>query len=251
MDELSRLAHLIEEHNRVKSEMTSIIGRPAQRGYVGDYIAAVIFGLTLHPSGSENRIGDGYFTAGPLAGQSVEVRWHSREGYRLDIDPAALPDYYLVFNGPPISTSELQRSPPQWAIGRVHLFQMSALHDLLDALPQRGHKANVAISVEKVRWDDAELYPRAHNAFFALTDAQQAQLSLFAPDRLIALTPAKTPLSNGHRATGDGSVQSNLLTAIAHLFVDDSFTDEVDAFIQGQRQRERAEAAQKSRAAID
>lgn len=206
MDELSRLSNLIEERNRVKNKMTAIIGQAAQLRYVGDYIAAAIFDLTLHPVGSKNRIGDGYFTAGPLAGQSVEVKWHSREEYELDIDTAALPDYYLVFNGPRVSTDESRRSLHQWAIGRVHLFQTSAL---LDTLPQRTHKAKEPVSAGKAQWDDAELYPTPHNTLLALTDAQRAQLSLFAPDRLIPTTPAKTSSYNGHRAASAEPAQSN------------------------------------------
>jgi len=232
VDELSRLSNLIEERNRVKNNMTAIIGQPAQRGYVGNYIAAVIFGLTLHPPGSESRIGDGYFTAGLLAGQSVEVRWHSREGYRLDVDLAALPDYYLVFNGPPVSTSEVQRSHQQWAIGRVRLFQTSAL---LDMLPQPTHKAKVSVSAGKAQWDNAELYPTPHNTLLALTDVQRAQLNLFAPDRLISATPAKRSSYNGYRAATAEPAQSNRPEDSApilahHRFTVDLLPEEEGAF---------------------
>ncbi len=243
LDELSHLADLIGERNRVEREIVAITDRSAQLERVGEYIASIIFDLTLYPFRSEMG-SDGYFNIGPLAGQSVDVKWYSREEYRVSVNVAALPDYYLVFSGPRVSTIVSRRAPHAWAISKVHLFQAKAF---VDASLLNNAKANVGIVVARAHWDEAELYPNARNPFFSLTEAQRARLAMFAPDRLIRGIASETPSHNGHRSATVEPAGASLLAAIADLFVNDSFTDEVDTYIQRKRQREWREATQEAR----
>src|SRR6266571_6582209 len=99
MDDLTSLASLIKEKNVVDTRIASIIGRPAQVGHAGEYIAATIFGVRLHPSAS-HRGSDGYFINEPLAGQTVNIKWYLKHENVLDLNPRNPPDYYFVLTGP-------------------------------------------------------------------------------------------------------------------------------------------------------
>jgi hypothetical protein len=96
---LERLAELIRVRNDASRAIAEHIGRPAQIGHVGDYIAARVFDIGLVASGSHKAI-DGHFRSGPLAGRSVNVKWYGREESLLDLTPDCLPDDYLVMTGP-------------------------------------------------------------------------------------------------------------------------------------------------------
>src|SRR5436305_2085729 len=97
-DLLPRLAELIRERNAVHRQIAELTGRPALPGHIGERIAAEIFGIDLHPS-AVHKGSDGVFTDGPLAGCTVNVKWHTAFCGLLDINPNALPDYYLVLSG--------------------------------------------------------------------------------------------------------------------------------------------------------
>ena len=47
MDDLERLALLVRQRNEVEVEITRIIGRPAQIGQIGEYIAAKVFRIAM------------------------------------------------------------------------------------------------------------------------------------------------------------------------------------------------------------
>ena len=102
MQDLARLAALIQQRNAIDQEIAQLIGRPALIGHVGEYIASRLFGIDLMASASHKGI-DGYFGDGPLAGRSVNIKWYAKLEGMLDITPAALPDTYLVLAGPPDS----------------------------------------------------------------------------------------------------------------------------------------------------
>ena len=48
--DLERLAELIHQRNENEIEVTRIIGRPAQIGHVGEYLASAIFNIALEVS---------------------------------------------------------------------------------------------------------------------------------------------------------------------------------------------------------
>jgi hypothetical protein len=47
---LARFSELVRERNRIEEGITGIIGRPAQIGHIGEYLASVIFGIDLEES---------------------------------------------------------------------------------------------------------------------------------------------------------------------------------------------------------
>jgi len=97
-DNLRRLADLLRRHNSIGDEIAGVIGRPAERGHVGEYIAAHIFGIALEGS-ARKRARDGRFTAGALAGHTVNVKWYGKQEGVLDLHARGAPDYYLALTG--------------------------------------------------------------------------------------------------------------------------------------------------------
>ena len=73
MEQLQQLAELIRQRNRIDDAIADLIGRPAEKGHVSEYIAAIIFDIELCSS-KTNRGADGYFRSGALAGRSVEIK---------------------------------------------------------------------------------------------------------------------------------------------------------------------------------
>ena len=63
---LERLADLIRERNANEVAITGIVGRPAQLGHIGEYIASRIFDIELEQDAA-HRGSDGQFRSGPFA----------------------------------------------------------------------------------------------------------------------------------------------------------------------------------------
>jgi hypothetical protein len=99
MEDLTRLSDLIRRRNILEREITDLVGRPAQIDHLGEYIASRIFPIVLEESASQRGV-DGRFSAGPLTGRTVNIKWYPLREWGLDITANALPDYYLVFTGP-------------------------------------------------------------------------------------------------------------------------------------------------------
>lgn len=72
--DLEQLAKAIGQRNVADVEIARIIDRPAERGHVGEYIAARIFGIALEQAASHKGI-DGRFIGGSLAGKMVKIKW--------------------------------------------------------------------------------------------------------------------------------------------------------------------------------
>ncbi len=175
VDQLGRLAALIKERNKVEVEITAIINRPAQIGHIGEYIAAHIFDLLLHDS-AVTKGSDGIFKSGPLASRSVNVKWYGKQEGILDINPNGVPDYYLVFTGPPATALSSKGMTRPWVISSVFLFEATPL---VTTLQEAKVKIGVATGVKKALWEAAEIYPIQRNPALPLTAAQRVQLSLF------------------------------------------------------------------------
>jgi len=181
MDDLERLAELIRTRNRTEGEITAIIGRPAQIGHLGEYIAAKIFSIRLHES-AVHKGSDGEFTDGPLAGCSVNIKWYARCEGILDINPAGIPDYYLVLAGPRADVGSSRGRVRPWVIESVFLFDALKL---TEALRRRGVKLGIATSVAQHLWEAAEIYPEAKNGEYSVTEEQRKLLSLFRGDNVL------------------------------------------------------------------
>ncbi len=96
---LEQLAGLLSEMNSIGERISEISQRPATIGHTGEYIAAEIFDIELEESANAKGI-DGHFRSGTLAGRTVNAKWYSKLEYMLEINPDALPDFFLVMTGP-------------------------------------------------------------------------------------------------------------------------------------------------------
>src|SRR5947209_6622008 len=121
MDALRRLAELNHARTRIDNEIAALLGRPALRGHAGEYLAAAIFDIHLAHSAT-NKGSDGTFRSGPLADQSVNVKWYAQQQALLDINPNGVPDYYLVLTGPRASAVSSRGTTSPWVIDHVYLF---------------------------------------------------------------------------------------------------------------------------------
>jgi hypothetical protein len=176
MDDLKRLGFLIRQRNEVEIEITRIIGRPAQIGHIGEYVAAKVFRIALSASAAEKGH-DGRFEEGSQIDRTVNVKWYAKHEGMLDIEPRSLPDFYLVLTGPHELAGSSRGTSRPWLITSVFLFDAPRLVNELALAPV---KVGIATSVRKHLWDAAELWPNQRNITLPLTDEQRRMLRLFA-----------------------------------------------------------------------
>jgi hypothetical protein len=174
-EDLVKLAELVRARNKVTDEIAALIGRPAQIGHVGEYIAAQIFQIRLLESASHKAI-DGHFQGGQLDGRSVDVKWFTLNDGILDLREDAPPDFYLVLTGPRTAAGSSRGTTRPWVIEAVYLFEG---RPLVEELQRRGVRRGVATSVRQHLWREAEIYPEARNRQFRLTEEQRRLLRLF------------------------------------------------------------------------
>jgi hypothetical protein len=169
--DLERLAGLVRMKNDADAAIARLIGRPSAPGNIGEFVAAAVFAIQLMTSGSHPGH-DGLFTAGPLAGKTVNIKTYGCHESVLDISPHPC-DYYLVLTGPP---GQAQVLP--WVIDSVFLFEGESLLAMLTA---RGVKIGTATSLRKAAWEAARIVPPQQASPLALSETQLAQLALFSP----------------------------------------------------------------------
>ena len=175
IDDLEQLADLIARRNELASGIAALVGRPAQIGHVGEYVASRIFGIALEESASQKAL-DGRFTSGNLLGRSVNIKWYAKQEGFLDLTPGALPDYYLVMTGPKAGPISSRWTTRPWVIDAVHLFDAQ---ELVLELQARGGKIGVATSVRQELWRGAEIYPVSRNQRLVLSEEQREMLARF------------------------------------------------------------------------
>lgn len=172
INDLTWLASLIKSRNTIDAKIAAVVGRTAQVGNVGEYIASIIFAIALDEAGKARGY-DGHFTHGPLAGQTVDVQWHPRQDGQLNIKIDALPAYYLVMIGQEANVPSLANP---WLIQAVFLFNAQ---ELLNALRERKVQLGSNTSVTGPLWERAEIYPTAREQRLVLSDEEKHMLSLF------------------------------------------------------------------------
>ncbi len=169
-DDLERLAGLVRIKNKADAAIAELIGRPSAPGNIGEFVAAAVFAIQLVPSGSHPGY-DGVFSAGHLAGRTVNIKTYSRHESVLDISPHPC-DYYLVLTGPAGQARVLP-----WVIDSVFLFERKPL---LAALTAREVKIGIATSISKADWETARVFPPQQASPLQLSESQLAQLALFS-----------------------------------------------------------------------
>ena len=176
MHRLQNLSDLVAKRNSVSTEISAVIGRPAQLGHLGEFIASVLFDITLEAS-ANNKGFDGRFTCGPLTGRTVDVKTYAKREGIIDLRTKDVPDYYLVLSGPigPAASSKGQDRP--WLLSSIHLFDAP---ELISSLQLRSIKIGVAASVAKHYWDAAEVFPKPNCDLVELTAEKRTWLGSFA-----------------------------------------------------------------------
>lgn len=94
----------------------------------------------------------------------------------LDINPDALPEYFLVMTGPKAKALTLKGGIRPWLIEFVFLIHAA---ELMIELEARGVKIRVATSVRKHEFQAAEIYPDKRNLSYRMTDDQMGILMSF------------------------------------------------------------------------
>jgi len=174
-DQVKRLAELFRQRNVVDAEIARLINRPAEKGHIGEWLAAAIFDIELKASATHRSV-DGHFRSGVLAGRSVNIKFYGKQESILDMARSHHPDHYLVLTGAKgAAHSSVGRTRPL-TVEHVYLFDGEQLHC---AISGRGCKIGVATSVARRYWDEAEVYPRSNCASWTLADDQRAMLAQF------------------------------------------------------------------------
>ncbi|WP_344141255.1 hypothetical protein [Polymorphospora rubra] len=176
-DALRAVAALLGERNAIDAKIAGHIGRPMTAGHLGEWIAAQIFDIDLEPAANA-RAFDGRFASGPLAGQTVNVKWYLQRDGILDVARSGQPDHYLVLTGPVAPAGTSRGGVRPWWVESVHLFDAGRL---VAELESRGVGIGTASSVLSAQWAAAEIFPRPVNPAFAVHPGQAALLRQFAP----------------------------------------------------------------------
>lgn len=179
LEALDAVATLVAERNAVDAQIGAITGRPVVAGHLGEWIAAQVFDIELEQSATAKAI-DCHFSAGPLAGRTVNAKLYSKREGILDIVDDPTVDYYLVLTGPRSIGDGSRRGTRPITIDAVYLFEASPL---LDALRTRGVTIGVATSIMGRLWDAAEVFPTPANLAMPLSAQQRAALFLFSGKR--------------------------------------------------------------------
>ena len=172
---MERLASLIHQRNGLDAKIAEVIGRPALPGHFGEFVAAQVFGITLHDSATYKG-NDGLFMAGPLKGKTVEIMFYTKNTGLLDMKTNSIPDFHLVLTGPRSAAESSRGKMLPWIIESVYLFDTVAL---TRKLQERNVKIGTATSVRNIFWDEAEIYPKQHNSVLELTPGQRELIALF------------------------------------------------------------------------
>lgn len=173
--ELTTIAGLLRTRNETDATIARIIGRPMTSGHLGEWIAAQVFNIELEDSAAAPAF-DGRFRTGPLAGQTVNVKWYLKQEGVLDMTESATLGFYLVLTGPRSAAASSRSSTRPWQIDAVYLFSAA---DMLAQQRARGVKTGVASSILQGQWQTAEIFPAARNPLLILTPAQVSLLRLF------------------------------------------------------------------------
>jgi hypothetical protein len=172
---MQRLAQLVQARNQIDDEIAAVIGRPAQPGHLGEFIASRVFGIGLERSAVQAGF-DGRFAGGPFAGNTVDIKWYGKREGLLDINEAHVPDFYLVLAGPKSDETSSRGGTRPWLIEEVFLFDAP---ELVKEQKARGVKLGVASSVPNRYWEAARIYPPSHGAPFRISEEQVKLLALF------------------------------------------------------------------------
>ena len=175
-DQLGRVAELVRARNEIDAQIARITGRPVVAGHLGEWIASQLFDIELERSAVAKAI-DGRFRSGPLAGQTVNVKWYGKLEGVLDMTADERLDHYLVLSGPRSSAPSSKSATRPLVIEHVHLLDARRLREKVETA---GIKLGVATSIRRAWWDEGEIYPRDLHPVVRLSPQQREALALLA-----------------------------------------------------------------------
>jgi hypothetical protein len=94
----------------------------------------------------------------------------------LDINPDALPDFFLVMTGPKSINPTSKGGIQPWLIDYVFLFNAA---ELMIELNARSVKIGIATSVQKHEWQNSEIYPNKRSMVYRMSDDQMGKVLAF------------------------------------------------------------------------
>jgi hypothetical protein len=150
---LSKLFDLLAARNAIDRLIAARIGRPAEKGHIGELVAAWLFDIELNADAAQ-RGHDGHFRSGPLAGRSVNIKVYGKSEGILDIQPEHLPDYFLVLTGRRGDATSSRGTTRPLVIEQIFLFESAKLINELGT-----RKVGTATSVPAHLWAAAQIYP--------------------------------------------------------------------------------------------
>ena len=171
-NELELLAALIKQRNAIDKDISDIIGRPAERGHIGEFVAAEIFDIELHESAT-HKGSDGVFRRGRFACRTVNIKSYGKNDGILDMKREDPPDFYLVLTGPRTGANTSRGTTRPWTISSVFLFNHHELDSKITSKSRR------PAGVRRYLWDEAEVYPNPNNGTLLLTPEQRSMLEMF------------------------------------------------------------------------
>jgi hypothetical protein len=172
---LEKLVDLLQERNKIDSEIAEILNRPALPGHLGEYIASKLFDVKLQESASQKGI-DGVFQSGQLSGKTVNIKYYGKREGLLDISLSNLADYYLVLTGPKSQAISSRGTIRPFVIHNIYLFEMNRL---VNELRKRGVKIGIATSLQAQAWETSEIYPNHRNTALAISEEGRTILNHF------------------------------------------------------------------------
>ena len=182
MENLEQLAGLLKQWNVIGSQISAVIGRPAQPGHLAEYVASQIFAIKLQDSASSKGI-DGHFTKGKLKGRSVNVKYKGKNDGLLTVDPDGVADVYVVLAGPKSATSASRGKSRPWVVESVFAFELKELISRLDGRARdKGRsraRLGTATSISWRDWNEFEIYPKQTSRLMTVTERQRDALRLF------------------------------------------------------------------------
>jgi hypothetical protein len=139
--QVERIASLLRERNVLDEQIGAIIQRPMTSGHLGEWVAAQVFGIELAASAIQAGI-DGRFTAGPLEGCSVNVKWYLKREGLVDLTESPVLDYYLILAGLRSAALSSRGGLRPWRIAASRSGQRRA-SELISGTPRRSIRAQL------------------------------------------------------------------------------------------------------------
>lgn len=172
MNDLRSLADLLAERNSIDERIATLLGRPAERSHIGEFIARRAFEIS-EPDSATQTSNDGMFSSRTLTWKTVNIKFYGKDDGIWDIKAYPSVDFYLVMCG--------RKEAPGTSRGKKRPLQISAVYLIPEhALLSQGVKPRIATSVRQSIRDSYRIFPSAGDlAVVTLTDEQRSAITLF------------------------------------------------------------------------